>query len=174
VRVRASSAAAAADARFAAFVEREAAPLLAEGVAHALLFVPSYFDYVRLRNALDAREAEFVTASEYSDDRDVARARSRFQTGASPLLVVTERFHFFRRVRFRGARHIIFYAPPTAPAFYADFVNLLAGAGRAGAEAASVTLLYTRYDAPALERIVGTARVARLVADDARPAHVFI
>ena len=43
--------------------------------ARTLIFVPSYFDYVRLRNLLDAREVEFVTCSEYSEDKDVSRAR---------------------------------------------------------------------------------------------------
>jgi len=40
-----------------------------------LLYVPSYYDYVRIRNLLDAKEMEFVTCCEYSEEKDVARAR---------------------------------------------------------------------------------------------------
>ncbi len=101
---------------------------------------------------------------------------SRFLTGASPILLVTERFYFFRRTRIKGAKRVIFYAPPTAPHFYPELVNMLVGglggegssaaaaaAAAAVVAAASVTLLFTRCDAIALERIVGTRRVARLV-----------
>jgi hypothetical protein len=69
---------------------------------------------------------------------------------------------------------VLFYAPPTVPAFYADFVNLLSGAGRAGAEATSVACLFTRYDAPALERVVGSARLARMVPEGEKTAFVFV
>ena len=98
------------------------------------------------------------------------RRRSRFLTGASPILLLTERYFYYFRTRIKGARRVLFYAPPTVPHFYAEVVNLLLGglgegssAAAAVAAAASVTALYTRADALALERIVGTRRVAKLV-----------
>lgn len=61
-RIDVPSLAGADDARFAFFRDRLLPPLaagVAEGsgspAAHTLIFVPSYFDYVRLRNLLDAR-----------------------------------------------------------------------------------------------------------------------
>ena len=92
---------------------------------HTLIFVPSYFDYVRLRNLLDAREAEFATCSEYSDDKDVSRARGVFFNGETPLLLATERFHYFRRYKLRGIRHLLFYGPPANAHFYTELLNLL-------------------------------------------------
>lgn len=179
-RVATASLAAADDDRLAYFSthvlpELEAGMSDAAGrlLAHTLLFVPSYFDYVRLRNALDAREMEFVTACEYTEDGDVTRARARFFSGDAPLLLMTERFHFFRRLRIRGARHIIFYAPPQCHWFYDEILNWLEEAA-ARREPVSATLLFTRYDALALERIVGSDRVAALLDTTAKPTFVFM
>eukprot|EP00961_Rhodomonas_salina_P221842 2999856-Rhodomonas_salina.1 len=36
---------------------------------HTLVFVPSYLDFVRVRNFLNSKESSFVTCSEYSDVR---------------------------------------------------------------------------------------------------------
>ena len=146
----------------------------AGSTARTLIYVPSYFDYVRLRNLLDAHEAEFVTCSEYSEDADVARARSRFQSGASPIMLLTERFHYFNRLRIRGARHVLFYGPPNVPHFYADFVNMLTGAGGAGAAATSVTLYFTRVDADALERMGGASWAPTMLAESEKVEYVFV
>lgn len=179
-RVPAGSLADADDARFAFFRDR-LLPELVAGLApeggcparHTVLFVPSYFDYVRLRNLLDAREVEFVTACEYTEDADVARARTEFFAGDMPLLMLTERFHYFRRYRVRGIRHVLFYGPPANGHLYAEVLNLLEEAtGRS--EAVSCTTLFTRYDAPALERVVGTARVGRLLEDGPKSSFVFV
>ncbi len=96
--------------------------------------------------------------------------RSRFLTGASPILLLTERYFYYFRTRIKGARRVLFYAPPSVPHFYAEVANLLLGglgegssAAAEAAAAASVTALYTRADALALERIVGTRRVAKLL-----------
>lgn len=40
-------------------------------------------------------------------------------------MLYTERFHFYRRYRVRGIRHILFYAPPATAEFYAEMLNLL-------------------------------------------------
>lgn len=74
-----------------------------------------------------------MTCSEYADDADVARARSEFFTGHAPLLLLTERFHYFRRLRIRGIRHVLFYGPPANAHFYAEMLNLLEEASAGGA-----------------------------------------
>lgn len=33
--------------------------------------------------------------------------------------------HFFRRLRLKGIRHIIFYQPPLYPHFYSEMVNAM-------------------------------------------------
>ena len=183
VRISAPSLAAADDARFAHFSQR-VLPELVAGVsmesgsgsgpaARTMIVVPSYYDYVRLRNLLDASELEFVTLSEYSEDGDVSRARARFYAGDSPILLMTERFHFWRRYRIRGARHIIFYAPLANPHFYSELLNMLGEAASASYDV-STLLLFGRHDAPPLERIVGGERAARLLEDGPKNTFVFL
>lgn len=62
-----------------------------------LIFIPSYFDFVRLRNYFRKEEIEFCQVSEYTEHPAVARARSKFFDGAYPFMLFTERFHFFNR-----------------------------------------------------------------------------
>ena len=47
----------------------------------------------------------------------MGRARTALQQRELPLLLYSERLHFFRRHRLKGASHAVLYAPPT----YADF-----------------------------------------------------
>ena len=55
----------------------------------------------------------------------MARARDIFYHGQAHFMLYSERFHFFRRIRLRGIRHIIFYQPPTIPTFYSEMCNLM-------------------------------------------------
>ena len=80
-------------------------------------------------------------------------------------MVYTERMHFYHRHTIRGIRHIIFYAPPAHADFYAEMLNMLAAAAgeKDGLSPPSVTVLFTKYDALCLERIVGSTRYKRMV-----------
>jgi len=159
-RVAAESAAEAADARFKAFVTR-LWPLLRDGGGGDLLFVPSYFDYVRLRNFLRARSASFVTNCEYADASEVGLARGAFSRREARIMLYTERAHYFRRHCIRGAQRLTFYAPPETASFYPELVNGLEAP--AGGALAEVATLFTRWDGPALERLVGSQRARRMV-----------
>jgi U3 small nucleolar RNA-associated protein 25 len=159
-RVAAEDAAGAADARFRAFVAR-ILPLLRDGAGGDLLFVPSYFDYVRLRNFLRSQDASFVSNCEYSDASHVGRARASFSGHNARIMLYTERAHFFRRHSIRGARRLTFYGPPETASFYSELVNALEPP--AGGQLAEVALLFTRWDALALERLVGSARAQRML-----------
>ena len=71
--------------------------------SQTLVFVPSYFDFVRLKRYLTkhrsslASDFSFAAISEYTPTPDVSRARGAFFAGKVKFLLVTERFHFFRR-----------------------------------------------------------------------------
>ncbi len=166
-RVAAPDAAAAADARFAAFKAR-VWPRLRESRGAELLFVPSYFDFVRVRNFLKAADASFVANSEYADASAVGRARADFSGGDVRIMLYSERAHYFRRHTIRGARRLTFYAPPDNAECYPELVNAL----EPGPEPNDVSLLFTRWDGPALERLVGTPRAQRMLRD-AAPAYIF-
>jgi U3 small nucleolar RNA-associated protein 25 len=74
--------------------------------AGQLVFVSSYFDYVRLRNFLKEEDAAFAGLSEYAAPKHAARGRSLFADGRLPLALLTERSHFYNRARVRGVKVI--------------------------------------------------------------------
>ncbi|XP_055632137.1 U3 small nucleolar RNA-associated protein 25 homolog [Toxorhynchites rutilus septentrionalis] len=146
-------------------------------MARCLIFVPSYFDYVRLRNYFKKEELSFVQICEYTKDGKIARARDMFFHGSSHFLLYSERSHFFRRPRIKGIRHIVFYQLPTYPQFYSEMVNLMANDYQnrkdgIDASAMTVTGLYTKYDLLRLSAIVGSEQAAKLAAS-AKAAHTF-
>ena len=79
-----------------------------------------------------------------------------------PLILMTERFHFFHRYRLRGVRHLIWYGPPTVPRFYPEILNFLEDAV-SSARPVSSLLLFNRFDSAQLEGILGTARGQKLL-----------
>lgn len=133
---------------------------------HTLIFIPSYFDYVRLRNLLDAKEVEFSTCSEYSDDKDIATSRKSFRRGDPTTILVTERFHFFRRVKFLGVKHVVFYGPPRVAHSYAEVLDWIEEKGSEKREEGTLKtslLLYSKFDGLQLERICGSQRASSLL-----------
>lgn len=133
---------------------------------HTLIFIPSYFDFVKLRNYFKKEEYSFVQICEYSKDAKVARARDMFFHSDAHFLLYSERFHFFRRIRVKGIRHIIFYAPPIFPQFYVEMCNLMQEANqnpRSGSGSnMTITILYCKYDIMQLSAIVGAERVNKM------------
>ena len=65
--------------------------------ANTVIFVPSSLDFIRVQNHLRKINASFTVLSEYSSNQDISRARQAFFTGAKAFLLISERFHFFRR-----------------------------------------------------------------------------
>jgi len=144
---------------------------------HTLLVIPSYFDFVRVTNALrKAGTITFAQISEYSSPAEIGRARTQFFKGKRALLVVTERFHFYRRYRLRGAKTVVFYSLPSHAAFYAEFLAMPFVASKADeargklvdddvdpAEISGRTL-FSRFDVLRLERVVGREDARKMLA----------
>lgn len=139
---------------------------------YTLIFVPSYFDFVRVRNFLNKEDVDVAPISEYSPDDDVSRARTMFYQGRLATIVTTERFYFYRRLRIRGIRHIIFYSVPTLSHFYSEFLNLVEEATSQSIPTSSITL-YSRYEKVPLERVVGTDRVTKMVDPSSKSTFLF-
>jgi U3 small nucleolar RNA-associated protein 25 len=149
------------DERFNYFRDKVLSQILRLDQKHTLIITPSYLDYVRIRNELLRQEASAVFVSEYSRDSEISRGRSRFFHGQKSILLYSGRSHFFRRFLIRGALHIIFYSIPEYPHFYNEIVNVL-GSGlseTAKDTGMSCTVLTSKYEQIALERVVGTSRV---------------
>ena len=186
-RVPCTSFATQSDDRVNYFVERVLPHLERTQQTHTMVFIPSYFDFLSLRNALLQRQKDlgtalnFVSVTEYARSTEVSRGRARFLQGRRPLLLYTGRAHFFLRHHIRGVRHLIFLGLPVHAEFYVEHVNRLLlqnvedvdTVGEGSTEGASTCLaLYTPYEAHALERIVGTSNCSRMVQGE-KATHVF-
>lgn len=158
------------DGRFEFFISNILPEYKDSIMNHTMIFAPSYFDFVKLRNYFKREELSFVQICEYTKDAKVARARDMFFHSDANFLIYSERFHFFRRIRVKGIRHLIFFGPPTIPNFYSEMCNLMHEANqnpKAGAESnMTVTTLYSKYDAIQLAAIVGTERAGKMIASD--------
>eukprot|EP00731_Ephydatia_muelleri_P028176 Em0019g1049a len=149
------------DARFQYFVDKVLPAHTGALMAQTLIYVPSYFDFIRLRNYMKKEEINFTHLNEYSKTSDITRARALFVQGRKHFLLYTERLHFFKRFQVRGIKHIIFYSLPQYAEFYSDFLNFMETVGHGNA---TCTAIYSRYDALSLSRIVGSERARRMIA----------
>ena len=136
-----------------------------------LLYIPSYFDFVKVRNFLRSETASFVALCEYTTQKDMARARSYFADNRRRVLLYTERAQFYNRHRIRGIKDVYFYQLPEHPQFYAELGNFIGeNTADGGSMMASMHVVFSRYDVLRLERIVGTSRAKKMLSDNKRSA----
>ena len=124
---------------------------------HTLVFVPSYFDFIAVRNTLLKKEMVFVSVTEYARTSEISRGRARFLQGRKPIMLYTGRCHYFQRHHIKGAKHLIMYGLPEHPEFYPQILNSI------NPEEGSCLSLFTKYEAMALERIVGRQHSDRML-----------
>ncbi|KAL8280824.1 hypothetical protein RQP46_006828 [Phenoliferia psychrophenolica] len=165
------------DARFEHFTTKTIPMLLKSAVSSSqtIIFVPSYFDFVRLKRYLKKLDDfSFASISEYSSTPDVSRARGAFFAGRVSFLLITERFHFFRRYRIRGAKTFVFFAPPDHADYYPEILsfpfNLKAGGdGEPDVDESELScqVLFSKFDLLRLERICGRDDARKMVGSGA-------
>ena len=165
------------DARFSSFSSTIMPRLVRSAKSGAvqsqgiLIFIPSYVDFVRVRNffanSTMAQNISFGSISEYTPAPEVARARSHFLSGRHAILLYSGRSHHFRRYKIRGVKQVIMYALPDNPIFYqelaGEFLALSISAGAVTPEAVGVKSLFSKWDMLKLERIVGTQRLRKML-----------
>ena len=149
-RVTADSLAQSLEARFQYFTERVMPHFKKDSMYHTCVFVPSYFDYVKVRNWFKASDLDYAEISEYTKEKKIAQARDMFYHNEKHFLLYTERSHFYSRRKIKGIRHLIFYQPPTFGWMFSELCNLLQKSfqnPRGGSESnMSITIIYSKYD----------------------------
>ncbi|KAG7384687.1 hypothetical protein PHYPSEUDO_002380 [Phytophthora pseudosyringae] len=173
--------------RFAYFKKHVFEPLLDHPRKHVLIFIPSYFDYVRVRNlfndTMNKKLIRSVQCCEYTTSKQVSRARTTFFHGHCHVMLYTERFHFYHQYQIRGVHQLIWYGLPVMGDFYAEMMNMLPSSDTAAhndagfaesTDGKSSIALCTRLDLLRMQRIVGNKRAERMCqAKAAKPTFLF-
>uniref|UniRef100_A0A0R3RZ81 U3 small nucleolar RNA-associated protein 25 homolog n=1 Tax=Elaeophora elaphi TaxID=1147741 RepID=A0A0R3RZ81_9BILA len=133
------------DLRFKFFQEK----ILPKCELSTVIFIPSYFDFVRIRNYLKNENESFVQLHEYAKEGKVAKARALFYKKEKKLMLITERFHFYRRYNIKGIKALVFYQPPAQPKFYHEMINQM------DCDYAFVRMIYTKFDFLRMTQIFG-------------------
>lgn len=137
-------------------------------IDHTLIFVSSYFDYVRLRNYFRREKLSFTQICEYTEENNISKARQLFYFGARQFLLYTERCHFYNRYKIKGIRNIIFYEPPIFAKFYSEMANMLTPElqGKKFVEDSvefESTVLFSNHDTLQFGAIIGYSNAVRLI-----------
>ena len=141
-----------------------------------LIYIPDSLDFPRLRNHFSFHPScanisfGAVDENHTPGSREVRRARSHFATGRHSVMLYTERAHHFFRYRIRGVKRVVFYGVPTKPVFWEEVTGLVDVAD----SAAGVRCLFSKWERLALERVVGTERVAKMVKEKGGDTFEFV
>ncbi|WVZ87244.1 hypothetical protein U9M48_033914 [Paspalum notatum var. saurae] len=174
-RLDASSITEADDARFDYFCNKVYPKIQDLDEGGLLLFVSSYFEYIRISNFLKSKEATFCRIGEATSQQDISRSRLWFFEGKKKILLYSERSHFYHRykvcylgyssvflnMQIRGTKHLLIYSLPERKEFYPELINMLGES-----ENRKCNVLFSRLDLLKLERIVGTSSARRLISSD--------
>ncbi|XP_065069024.1 U3 small nucleolar RNA-associated protein 25 homolog [Rhopilema esculentum] len=149
-----------ADKRFDYFIKKVLPELNNPLSRNTAIFIPSYFDFVRIRNYFKKEELDFLQINEYSERSNISRARTKFTQKQCHFLLFTERFYFFYRYRIRGIRNIVFYQLPLYPVFFPEIINYMDAESSSNS---TCTVLYSKFDSNRLEAITGTQKCKQII-----------
>jgi U3 small nucleolar RNA-associated protein 25 len=161
------------EARIKYFEQKILPQLIRLNQNRTLIFIPSYFDFVSLRNLMVQKEVNFCKVTEYCKHNDISRNRSKFLQHKKKIMLYTGRAHFFMRLNIKGVRHLIFLGLPEHHMFYSDLMNKISMDEKGIEEnemdveaPPSCLALFTKYDTFALERIVGSKRCEHMLKNE--------
>ncbi|KAJ0984163.1 hypothetical protein J5N97_002519 [Dioscorea zingiberensis] len=160
-RFDASSITEADDARLDYFAKKVFPKIKDSLEGGTMLFISSYFEFIRIRNFLKSQNASFCLLGEYTKPRDISRARVWFFEGNRKIMLYTERAHFYHRYKIRGVRNLIIYSLPERKEFYPEIIDMLESSKNT-----ACSVLFSRFDHLRLERIVGTSAAKQILSSD--------
>lgn len=148
------------DVRFDYFTKQVWEHLSGTSMEGTLIVVPSYFDFPRLREFFreisNNSDINIVAVSEYTNETRGIKYRKHFYTGRAQIMLITERYHWYKRIRIRGIKSVIWYSPPLFSQLYSEIANWVEEGG-------SSLTLYSKYDIMNLEGVVGRQRASAMV-----------
>ncbi|KAL4434767.1 hypothetical protein ABPG74_017187 [Tetrahymena malaccensis] len=130
----------------------------------SVIFVSSYFEYIKLKSMFVKQNAPVFGICEYTKKRDVQKRIAQFKNGTLPYLMQTERAYFFDVGSIRGMKNILFFSLPKNSYIYQEMLSYLHPQSLKHSKCRVVSL-FNKYDAFALERIVGTENAKEFLAD---------
>ncbi|XP_063958961.1 U3 small nucleolar RNA-associated protein 25 homolog [Lytechinus pictus] len=173
-KVECDSFASSHEKRFQFFISKILPQYRESLMSGTMIYIPSYFDFVRVRNYFRKQEINFAQICEYTSQSNISRARHYMREGTRHTLIITERLHFFRRFKLRGIHHIIFYQLPTYPHYYSELCNMLETPTTEGAmKEHTCSVLYSKYDALRLGPVVGLKRNTQMMNSE-KNVHMFV
>ncbi|CBY41721.1 unnamed protein product, partial [Oikopleura dioica] len=119
-------------------------------ITNVLVYIPNSLHFYVLREKLTESKIEHVCLTEETATGRSKTAKKMFESGERPILIFTERRHFFHRVTQRKVSRVIFFAPPSFPHYYAEVSNFIIDPSFS-----DVTVLCSRFDMLQLESILG-------------------
>lgn len=122
----------------------------------SIIFVQSYFEYVRLKSFLEENDPGISCLCEYTSKPERQRSIAQWSQNTSKALCITERLSYFRPLKLRQVSNIFFYS---LPEFKANYESLV----RASEESTSI---FCKYDAFALQRIVGDVKAEKMISSN--------
>ncbi|TRY72457.1 hypothetical protein TCAL_01022 [Tigriopus californicus] len=176
-RFESSSPVEAVEDRFNYFTNKVLPEYKKDLMYHTAIVVPSYFDYVKVRNWFKKSDLDFLEICEYTKDGKVAKARDLFFHSDTHFLLYTERVHFFKRLVLKGIRHLVFFQLPQYPHFFTELANYMQTVyqnKKGGSDGnMSCAIVYNKYDAQRLAGVVGTERAGHMMGAE-KNVHMFI
>lgn len=116
-----------------------------ETAKRTIIYYVSSYRFYQARKKLETNMVNFLELSDEATKEDSKRMKKAFNDDPNAVLLVTERFYFHFRPKFRDVQRVVFIQPPTFP----QFVPELAGN-------CSAIFYFTEFDEIAIERIVGS------------------
>jgi hypothetical protein len=111
--------------KFHFFVTTVLEQLLTSRESRVLIFIPSYFDFIKVRNYCLQESLDVAFISEYSRESEISRSRTFMFQNIKSILIYTGRAHFFHRLHIRGINKLIFYSLPESYIYFQDLCLLI-------------------------------------------------
>ncbi|CAK8672709.1 U3 small nucleolar RNA-associated protein 25 homolog [Clavelina lepadiformis] len=165
--------------RFEFFISNVLKQCKEKKMSRVLIYIPQYFDFVRVRNHMrrekkSASGPHFGHICEYTKPTEVGKARRRFLTEKFPIMLYTERYHFYHRPNIKGIRHLVFFELPTYPHFYSELCNMISSSAEdMSLSSTSIITLYSKYDVAKVISVLGDRRADELMKSP-KNVHMFL